>query len=124
MAKPLSEIFRAKPDARPRIYAYAIHDEAHKRLLKVGRTTREVKQRVAEQLKTAAINNYTIVVDEFAERNDGSTFKDHEVHASLIKKGFERVEGEWFRCTVADVRTVLNELRTGKKLTGARSDSF
>ncbi|HNY42881.1 MAG TPA: hypothetical protein PKJ41_20930, partial [Bryobacteraceae bacterium] len=61
MNKPtIEEILAPKPVARPRIYAYSIADPAHAGLLKVGQTTRDVKQRVAEQLKTAAINNHTI----------------------------------------------------------------
>ena len=59
MSKTIEEILAPKPEARPRIYAYSIDDEAHEGLLKVGQTTRNVKQRVAEQLKTAAIKNYT-----------------------------------------------------------------
>src|SRR5207253_4762372 len=59
MSKPtIEEILTPKPKARPRIYAYSIDDKAHKGLLKVGQTTRDIKQRVAEQLKTAAIKNY------------------------------------------------------------------
>jgi hypothetical protein len=52
MSKTIEEILTPKPEARPRIYAYAIADKAHAGLLKVGQTTREVKQCVAEQLKT------------------------------------------------------------------------
>jgi len=104
MSKPtIDEILAPKPVARPRIYAYAIDDEAHKGLLKVGQTTRDVKQRVAEQLKTAAIKNYRIEVDQAAERADGSLFSDHEVRAALARKGCEKVELEWMRCSVAAV---------------------
>jgi hypothetical protein len=68
MSKPtIEEILAPKPEARPRLYAYSIDDAAHKGLLKVGQTTRDVKQRVAEQLKTAAIKNYKIELDEPAE---------------------------------------------------------
>lgn len=102
MSKTIEEILAPKPEARPRIYAYAIDDAAHAGLLKVGQTTRDVKQRVAEQLKTAAIKNYRIEVDEPAERADGSIFSDHEVRAALAKKGCERVELEWVRCTGID----------------------
>ena len=50
MNKPtVDEILAPKPEARPRIYAYSIADAAHKGLLKVGQTTRDVKQRIAEQ---------------------------------------------------------------------------
>jgi len=51
MNKPdISEILAPKPEARPRIYAYAIADKAHAGLLKVGQTSREVKKRVDERL--------------------------------------------------------------------------
>src|SRR5690349_1573454 len=82
MPKPtIEEILAAKPEARPRIYAYSIADTAHMNLLKVGQTTRDVKKRVAEQLKTAAIKNYKVVLDEYAEREDGTIFTDHQVRA-------------------------------------------
>jgi hypothetical protein len=96
----------------------------HQGLLKVGQTTRDVKQRIAEQLKTAAIKNYRIELDEPADRADGSSFTDHEVRAALIKKGFENTELEWMRCTVADVQTVLTELRTGQRFTGTHHAIF
>ena len=124
MSKTIEEILAPKPEARPRIYAYSIADEAHAGLLKVGQTTRDVKQRVAEQLKTAAIKNYTIELDEPAERDDGTIFSDHEVRAALVKKGFENAELEWMRCTVKDVKTVLTELRTGQRFTGTHHQTF
>jgi T5orf172 domain/Type III restriction enzyme, res subunit len=124
MSKPIEEILAPKPEARPRIYAYAISDEAHKGLLKVGQTTRDVKQRVAEQVKTATIRNYTIALDETAERDDGSIFSDHDVRAALVRRGFENVELEWMRCTVKDVRAVLIELRTGQRFTGTHDQNF
>ena len=124
MSKPIEEILAPKPEARPRIYAYSIADAAHAGQLKVGQTTRDVKQRVAEQLKTASIKNYRIELDESAARDDGTVFSDHEVRAALVKKKFENVELEWMRCTVKDVQTVLTELRTGQKLTGTHHETF
>jgi hypothetical protein len=124
MSKTIEEILAPKPEARPRIYAYAIADKAHAGLLKVGQTTRDVKRRVAEQLKTANIKNYTIVFDEFAERDDGTTFTDHEVRAALAKKGCENAELEWMRCTLKDVKTVLTELRTGQRFAGTHDQTF
>lgn len=124
MTKPIEEILAEKPAARPRIYAYSIDDAAHAGLLKIGQTTREVKARVAEQLKTAAIGNYRIELDEPAEREDGTVFTDFEVRAALEKKKFEIVTGEWVRCAVADVQTVLAELRTGRPLSGTHRQTF
>ncbi|MBN9494567.1 restriction endonuclease [bacterium] len=125
MTKTEDEILAPKPVARPpRIYAYSIADEAHNGLLKVGQTTRDVKRRVDEQLRTANIKNHRIALDELAERDDGTVFSDHEVRAALARKGFENTELEWMRCTVADVRTVLAELRSGQRFEGTHSETF
>ncbi|ANL87051.1 GIY-YIG nuclease family protein [Rhizobium phaseoli] len=125
MIKPtIEEILTSKPEARPRIYAYAIADAAHAGLLKVGQTTRDVKQRVAEQLKTAAITNYIIELDEAAERYDGGIITDHAVRDALKRKGFANPMLEWVQCTVADVKNVLAELRTGKRFTGTHHETF
>jgi len=124
MTKPIEEILAPKPEARPRIYAYSIDDKAHKGHLKVGQTTRNVKQRVAEQVKTAAIKNYRIELDESAERDDCTLFSDHDVRAALVRKGFEKVELEWMRCSLKDVKTVLAELCTGQKFTGTHHETF
>src|ERR1035437_11146547 len=124
VSKPIEEILTPKPEARPRVYAYSIDDKAHAGLLKVGQTTRDVKQRVAEQLKTANIKNYTIELDEVAEHADGTIFTDHEVRAALAKKRFENTELEGGGCAVKDVKTVLTELRTGQNFTGTHSETF
>ncbi|MCX6585289.1 MAG: DEAD/DEAH box helicase family protein [Acidobacteria bacterium] len=124
MSKSIDEILAPKPKARPRIYAYSIKDDAHKGLLKVGQTTRDVKQRIAEQLRSAAIKNYTIELDELADRDDGGIFTDYSVRSALTKKGFENVELEWMRCSVKDVKTVLTELRTGQQFSGTHHETF
>ena len=125
MIKPtIDQILLPKPEAHPRIYAYSIADKAHEGLLKVGQTSREVQRRIAEQLKTARIRNYTIELDESAERDDGTIFTDHEVRAALAKKGHEKDGLEWMRCTVKDVKTVLAELRSGQKFSGTHHENF
>jgi hypothetical protein len=97
MSKAIEEILAPKPGARPpRIYAYSIDDKAHRGLLKVGQTTRNVKQCIAEQVKTAAIKNYKIELDESAERDDGTIFSDHDVRAALVRKKF--ANPNWSGC--------------------------
>ncbi|ANO13109.1 GIY-YIG nuclease family protein [Mycobacteroides abscessus] len=124
MSRPVEELLPPKPDARLRIYAYSIDDEAHAGKLKIGQTTQKVQARVAQQLQTAAIKNYTIELDESAERDDGSTFRDHDVRARLVAKGFVNTELEWMACTVAEVRAAINELRTGQISSGANYETF
>jgi hypothetical protein len=65
-----------------------------------------------------------IELDEPADRTDGSSFTDHEVRAVLVRKGFDNPELEWMRCTIADVLTVLTELRTGQRFTGTHHETF
>jgi type I restriction enzyme M protein len=85
MTKPIEAVLAPAPAARPRIYAYSIADAAHAGLLKIGQTTRDVRQGVAEQLRTAAITNYRIELDEDATRADGGAITDHQVRAALDK---------------------------------------
>jgi hypothetical protein len=124
VTRPDDELLPPKPEARLRIYAYAIKDPAHEGLLKIGQTTQSVKKRVAQQLKTAAITNFKIVVDETAERNDGTTFSDHQVRGRLKAKGFANPSLEWMACTVADVLTAIEELRSGHEHTGTHHETF
>jgi hypothetical protein len=124
MTKTIEEILAVRPEPRPRIYAYSIDDKAHRGLLKIGQTTRNVKQRVAEQLTTAAIKNYKVELDEPAERDDGAIITDYRVRAALAKKRFQNTELEWVRCSVNDVKTVLAELRTGKTFAGTHHETF
>jgi len=90
----------------------------------VGQTTQDVKVRVAQQLKTAAIENYTIVLDESADREDGTTFSDHAVRAMLMARNFENPQLEWMRCSVDDVRHAITELRENRSFEATRHESF
>lgn len=128
MSKTIDQILSPKPEVRPRIYAYSIDDKAHSGLLKVGQTTRDVKQRVAQQLVTAGIRNYRIELNESAERDDGTVFSDHDVRAALEARKIENVAlgraKEWMRCTIKDVMAVLAELRTGERFAGTHHETF
>ncbi len=125
MNKPtIDEILAEKPQARPRVYAYSIDDKAHAGLLKIGQTTRNVQQRVSEQLKTAAIRNFRIELDVDAVRDDGTIFSDHEVRAILVKKGFKNPILEWVECSIKDLKTAITELQTGERIGGTHHETF
>jgi Type III restriction enzyme, res subunit/T5orf172 domain len=124
MSRSIEDLLPEKPEARLRVYAYSIDDEAHHGLLKIGQTTQGVKSRVDQQLKTAAIKNYTIHIDESAEREDGTVFSDHQVRARLRAKGFLNPALEWMECTIADVQTAIAEVRKGQEFTGTHHETF
>ncbi|WP_395821122.1 GIY-YIG nuclease family protein [Curtobacterium flaccumfaciens] len=124
MAKPIEELLPAKQSARLRIYAYSIADDAHAGLLKVGQTTQDVRTRVSQQLKTAAIQNFEIVLDEPADRPDGTVFRDHDVRERLKQKKFANPTLEWMRCSVEDVRLAIAELRANRSYIGTPTLDF
>jgi hypothetical protein len=119
-----SALFPNKLPTRPRIYAYRILSDSHAGQLKIGQTTKAVAERVKQQLQTANITNYEILVDEPAERTDGSTFSDFDLRNRLKEKGFELVDLEWMRCEPEDVLTAIQELRQGKKIEGTHHLDF
>jgi hypothetical protein len=130
VVRPLDALLPEKPTARLRIYAWAPEEPptGYAGLLKVGQTTRaDVNSRIREsqgQMQQA----YILHVDELAERDDGSVFRDSDVRQRLINKGFENPANgssrEWMRCTPSDVRTVIAELRSGVRLTGTHHETF
>lgn len=118
------KFFPERPYSKPTIYAYEIlGSDAHKGLLKIGYTDRDARQRVREQLQTANIK-YKIVFEVSAMKNDGSSFSDHDVHKCLVKKGITRTDGEWFKCTIADIEAAILELKTGELTEANRTLTF
>ena len=124
MPKQIDELLPDKPEARLRIYAYSIGDQAHAGLLKVGQTTQDVKVRVRQQLQTAAIENFEIVLNEPADRADGGVVRDFDVRARLRQKGFRNPTLEWMQCCVEDVRTAIKELSAGREYLGTHNATF
>jgi hypothetical protein len=80
-------------------------------LLKVGYTTVSVQSRVAQQYPTLRPGQlpYNIVLEESAMRGDGTAFSDHDVHRALRNKGVKNPQGEWFQCSVVEVKAVIYE---------------
>ena len=118
------EFFPPRPEASPTIYAYELTDVAsHKGWLKVGYTSRSSEKRINEQTKTANIK-YKIVFEESAMKNDGTAFTDHDIHRYFKTKGIEHIEGEWFKCTVKDIKAALLEIKSGVKNEDNRTLDF
>lgn len=118
------DFFPPKPDIKPTIYAYElIGVDSHKGLLKVGYTVRSAEERVKEQLGTAQIKHRIVLIED-AIRNDGSAFTDHDVHNYLKKKSIIRKDGEWFKCSLKDVRSAINDIRERKFSAETRGLAF
>ena len=54
---------------------------------------------------------------ELAIKDNGEYFKDNGKWLSLLEKnGIKRVRGEWFECTVDDVKNAILKIKKGKDL--------
>ncbi len=118
------EFFPPRLDVHPTIYAYElVNVPGHTGLLKVGYTTRDVRDRVREQVGTAGVQ-YKIVLEEPAMRHDGTVFTDHEVHRMLRINGIRNEQGEWFRCSIKDVKAAITAVKHGQLRMENRSCNF
>lgn len=128
----VEDILTLKPEARLRIYAWAFNDPSpvYAGLIKVGQTAKENVNDRIRQSQGQAQQAYTLFtpLETFAEREDGTTFRDNDVRQRLIDKGFENVaigsSREWMRCTPADVLTAIAELQSGLRFTGTHHEDF
>jgi len=122
----ITNFFPRRPEVTPKIYAYEDTHSQYAGLLKVGYTTKSVRERVAAQYPTVRPGPlpYRIVLEEDAIRNDGTTFTDRDVHRMLRINGIRQVGGEWFRCTVEQVKAAIHAVRQGQLLEEQRSLAF
>ena len=131
VTKPtIDDILTPKPEARLRIYAWTPNDPptAYAGLIKVGQTSRENVNDRIQQSQGQMSQAYTLHIDDFAEREDGSAFRDSDVRQRLTEKGFANVvigaSREWMRCSPADVMTTIAELKSGLRFTGTHHVDF
>ena len=120
------DFFPLRPEANPKIYAYEDTNPQYSGLLKVGYTTQDVQQRVAQQYPTLRPGRppYRIRLEENAMRNDGTSFTDHEVHRYLRRHGYANPNGEWFRCSVRDVKAAILAIRERRENEEQRTETF
>ncbi|MDO8632978.1 MAG: GIY-YIG nuclease family protein [Candidatus Wildermuthbacteria bacterium] len=120
------DFFPQKPKINPTIYAYEDTNPQYLGLLKVGFTNSEVQGRIAQQYPTLRPGKlpYKIVFTESAMRNDGSSFTDRDVHRQLKRLGIANPNGEWFRCSLRDLRRAVLSIKTGQKTEFNRSLDF
>lgn len=121
-----NDFFPARPAATPTIYAYEDTNPQYAGLLKIGYTTGDVRARIEQQYPTVRPGDppYNIHLEESAMRADGTAFTDRDVHRLLTKRGFLNPAGEWFKCTVDDVRAAIIALVDGKESEENRTRNF
>ena len=131
MSKVSADINLAKEGKKfnPRIYAYS--DIRWPGMLKVGYTSRTVKERMNEHYPTLTPTiSYTIEVDESAFDKTGAYFLDKKVHSELEKMGYpkayiestDKENGEWFECSKETVLEAI--INVQNNTSGAKRGRF
>lgn len=109
------EFFPPRPSVNPTIYAYELpNDSKRKGQIKIGYTDRDPNTRIKEQIG-ATRAAYKIVFVESAMRPDGGIFSDKNIHALLRRDKIKNPEGEWFICTLNQLRKAIYEIKTGER---------
>jgi hypothetical protein len=121
-----NHFFPPRPASRPTIYAYEDANPQYAGLMKVGYTTRTAKERLDEiyPIKTPGKPPFLIHLEESAMRSDGTVFTDHDVHRMLRVNGVKNPKGEWFHCTIAQLKAAILAVRTGQLNEENRSLDF
>ena len=91
MGRNVNELLPQKPTSRLRIYAWTPKHapDPYKGLIKIGQTTKEDVNERIRQSQGQMQQDYTLHINTTAERDDGSFFRDSDVIARLVAKGFE-----------------------------------
>lgn len=128
------------PTTTKRIYVYTVPgrgEQAWERtvgqthttgvgLLKVGETTKPTaRDRIRQQLNTAypGLKGVDILMDEPAQRADGTWFSDHDVHRELVAQGIAK-DQEWFEATLDEVKAAIVAVRQGTVFESTRTLDF
>lgn len=106
-----NKFFPQRSDSKPEIYVYK--DKHYPGMLKVGYTTIGVEKRIKQQYPIILPEGYPykILFTASAVREDGTSFIDKDVHKHLEKRGFPKDAGEWFNCTLDDVKAAYIAVR-------------
>lgn len=136
----------ASPISEKRIYVYRITNEndvawdrhvgatrtAGTGLLKVGETSKPTaRERIYQQLGTAypGLSGVEILLDEPAQRSDGTWFGDRDVHRLLKAQGVKAIRGpkkdsEKFEATLDEVKAAIVAVRNGTTFESTRTADF
>ena len=115
------------------IYIFAIQDETHKGLLKIGDTTFSGNPYDKEAMKNAAkkrIDQYTVTANityellyvDLAITQKGEYFRDYDVHNVLKRSGIEICKNnnqnrgrEWFKVDLETAKNAIEAVKEGRK---------
>ena len=121
------DYFSTRQEFKPIIYAYTEPSPEYKDFIKIGYTTQTLEARMSQHYPTLGpkgLARYNVLLVESAMRDDGTSFKDHEVHKVLENSGFFRKGGEWFKCKINHVKSAIISVKNRKSLAASRTVDY
>jgi superfamily II DNA or RNA helicase len=111
------------------LYIYETPDSKEKGYIKIG-DAEDIEKRIKEQLNTAAAFdashlNYALLYSTPALKDDGSPFRDHQIHSILESKGYKKLSishdnvmlkssTEWFNIDLEKAINLIEQFKKGK----------
>ncbi len=113
----------------PKIYGYTTDEYKKLGYIKVGYTTQTVDERMKQHFPTLSPNEkpYEVVFTDIAQKDNGELFKDvgkGGVHEGLLKIGCKKIKGEFYQCTVEDIKNVVLSIKKGQTLNPKVTENF
>ena len=123
------KFFPSRPNYLPKIYGYTEPSKEYDGLIKVGYTERDVETRMKEHYPTAGpkgIKRYELLFLESSMRNDGTYFKDYQVHTILEDAGIKKCgkKNEWYRCSLDNLKEAFIAAKERTSLNAGRVNNF
>jgi hypothetical protein len=123
------KFFPSRPNYSPKIYGYTEPFKEYEGLIKVGYTERDIETRMKEHYPTAGpkgIKRYEVLFLDSSMRNDGTYFKDHQVHKILEDAGIEKCgpKNEWYRCSLDNLKEAFIAAKERTSLSAGRVNNF
>lgn len=118
--------FPQKPSSYPIVYAYEDNHPQYRGFLKIGFTTRSIEDRMSEHYPTLMPGEkpYKVLWSDTAMYSDGGNFKDYQIFDYLKKHGFQRINGEWYKCTLDDVKAAYVSVKNHNEYEFSRINDF
>ena len=102
---------------KPKIYAFTDDSPGTKNQIRIGYTEQSMEERMSQHYPTARPDKpYNVVFVTTAIKDNGESFKDHLVFKMLKKNGFKNTKGDWYKCSVNNLKSIINGIKKNKEI--------
>ena len=102
---------------KPKIYAFTDDSPGTKNQIRIGYTEQSMEARMSQHYPTSRPDKpYNVVFVTTAIKDNGESFKDHLVFKMLKKNGFKNTKGDWYKCSLNNLKSIINGIKKNKEI--------